>query len=215
MIFFYGTGTTRLATTPLPTVACTHCGTTGQLSATVFSRYVSLFWTPVFPIGKISVTVCGHCQQTIPKLKAMPESYRVPVQALQQQVRPPLTNYAVLLMLVLVIGGIVGVGLLSDPKPTAALPPDDPATMETGVRQGSRYQLTIPNNGGYILAEVTRLTADTVYYIRTNPLHGPLTPASATTALRDSVPTGMPIQQYPRNLWYSMVGGEGLFQALD
>lgn len=215
MLFFYGTGNTRLSTTPLPTVACTHCGTTGQLSATVFSRYVSLFWTPIFPFGKISVTVCGHCQQTIAKLKAMPEPYRAPVQALQQQVSPPLTNYAVLIMIGLILVFGTAMVLFSDPKPITALDPADQPVVETGVHVGSRYKLNLPDNGGYMLAEVTRLTADTVCYKTTSLLRGPLTPASATVALRDSVPAYMPLNRCPRNLWHFVVQGQGLFRAID
>ncbi|RFP66576.1 hypothetical protein D0N36_02380 [Hymenobacter lapidiphilus] len=216
MLFFYGTGTSRLLTAPLLTTSCTHCGITGQLSATVFSRYVSLFWTPIFPFGKMSVTVCGHCQQTIAKLKQMPESHRPPVQALQQQARYPLTNFAVLILFGLTLVFIFGVGWFSDPKPVTALSAADQPVVETGVQEGTRYKtIGMTEEGTYLLAEVTRLTADTVYFKTTGLLHGPLTAASATLALRDSVPAGVPISKYPRNLWHFLVQGEGRFRRIN
>ena len=216
MLFFYGIGSSRLLTAPLLTTSCTHCGTTGQLSATVFSRYVSLFWTPIFPFSKMSVTVCGHCQQTIAKLKHMPESYRPPVQQLQQQVRYPISNFAVLILFVLALAFIFGVGWFSDPTPATALSAAEQPVVETDVKQGARYKtIGMTDEGTYALAEVTRLTADTVYYKTTGPLRSPLTAASATVALRDSVPAGVPISKYPRNLWHFLVQGEGRFRRIN
>lgn len=216
MLFFYGTGTSRLLSAPLPTIACTHCGTTGRLSATVFSRYVSLFWTPIFPFTKTSVTVCGHCQQTIAKLKNMPESYRLPVQQLQQQARYPVSNFAALIMFVLAIVGIFGIAFFRDPKPTTVLSDAEQPVVETGVVEGARYKtIGMTDEGIYVLAEVTRLTPDTVYFKATGPLRGPLTEASATVALRDSVPAGVPATGYPRKLWHFLVQGEGRFRRIN
>lgn len=208
MIFFYGTGTSRLLTAPLLTTACTHCGTTGRLSATVFSRYVSLFWTPIFPFGKMSVTVCGHCQQTIARLKQMPESYRPPVQALQQQARYPLSNFAVLILLGLMMVGIFGIAWCSGPRQPAAYTATEQALAGAELAVGARYKSEAgKNDGTYALIEITRLTPDTVYFKGTTLLKGPLTPASATVALRDSVSAAGPRMPYPRALWGQLTEG--------
>jgi len=90
-------------------VACTHCGNTDTLLCSVFSRYFSLFWIPVFPIGKTSVTVCQHCKQTLTS-RELPASYQVPVQAIQGRARTPLSSFALLLIagtLVVLFAGLV------------------------------------------------------------------------------------------------------------
>ncbi|SDX46081.1 hypothetical protein [Hymenobacter psychrophilus] len=216
MLFFYGTGTSCLLSAPLPATACTHCGSTGQLSATVFSRYASLFWTPIFPFTKTSVTVCGHCQQTIAKLKQMPESYRPPVQQLQQQARYPVSNFAVLILFGLTLAFIFGVGWFSDPKPATALAGEKAAVQlvedDAGVQLSDRYRADAGK--AYMLAEVTSLTADTVYYKITTGLMGELTPASATIALRDSVLPGGDKGVYPRSMWHYMVKGNAMFKPI-
>ncbi|WP_019947281.1 hypothetical protein [Hymenobacter aerophilus] len=208
MLFFYGTGSSRLLTAPLPATACTHCGITGQLSATVFSRYVSLFWTPIFPFGKMSVTVCGHCQQTIAKLKQMPESYRPPVRQLQEQARYPLTNFAALILFGLVLAGIFGLAWCSGPKEPAAYTAAEQALAGAELEVGARYQSKAgKDDGTYALVEITRLTPDTVYFKGTSILRGPLTPASATIALRDSVSAAGSRVPYPREMWAQLMEG--------
>lgn len=220
MIFLFGTGTSRLLTFPLPTVACTYCGTQGQLSVTVFSRYFSVFWIPVFPIGKVSVTVCEHCKQTLTSKEPLPETYRLPVQTVQQQASTPLTNFALLLLLGV---GIVLVFVLAQLAPdkkrpataeaasTAAAAPADDAD----VVPGARYKMKSTADGsGYALMEVTRLTNDTVYYKVTSMLRGRPTAASVTAALRDSVPPGSDKGRYPRKMWHFLVQGQGMFRPL-
>ncbi|RSK50235.1 zinc ribbon domain-containing protein [Hymenobacter rigui] len=212
MIFIYGTGTSRLITAPLPTTTCAHCGTRGQLSVTVFSRYVSLFWIPVFPFGKLSVTVCNHCKQTLTSKEPLPESYRLPVQTVQQHAPRRLTNFALPLLLLAGVVLIVVLARLGPARPSSA----SAATVgsdDAGVTVGARYK-TQPMAGtrGYALLEVTRLTPDTVYYKTTTGLLGKPTAASVAVALRDSVPPGAERARYPRAMWHFLVEGQGMFR---
>ncbi|MET4106169.1 zinc-ribbon domain-containing protein [Hymenobacter sp. UYP22] len=225
MIFLFGTGTSRLLTFPLPTVACTYCGVQGKLSVTVFSRYFSVFWIPVFPIGKVSVTVCEHCKQTLTSKEPLPETYRLPVQTVQQQASTPLTNYALLLLLG---AGIVLVFVLTQlaPGKKRAAAPENPATAaslatqdndanDADVTPGARYKMKSTAAGSaYALMEVTRLTNDTVFYKVTSMLRSKPTAASVTAALRDSVPPGSEKGRYPRKMWHFLVQGQGMFRPL-
>ncbi|RSK44572.1 zinc ribbon domain-containing protein [Hymenobacter perfusus] len=219
MIFIYGTGTSRLLSAPLPTLACAHCGTQGQLSVTVFSRYASLFWIPVFPFGKISVTVCNHCKQTLTSKEPLPETYRLPVQTVQQNAPMAFSNFALPLLL---MAGMVAVFLLAqfgpDRKRGSAEKAASATTMQdddAGVTLGARYKMRgTAGTTGYALMEVTRLTDDTVYYKTTGMLRNEPTAANATVALRDSVPPNSDKGRYPRKMWHFLVAGQGMFRPL-
>ena len=102
MLFFFGLGTTIIGSYPLAGVPCGYCGTLGSLLLTIYSRYIHVFWVPVIPIGKASVSKCAHCQQVLEQ-RQMPASYRQEAQQLMQQARLPLTNYLVLALLGVVI----------------------------------------------------------------------------------------------------------------
>ncbi|AHJ98087.1 zinc ribbon domain-containing protein [Hymenobacter swuensis] len=214
MFFIYGTGTTRLVTTPLPTLACAHCGTRGQLSVTVFSRYVSLFWIPVFPFGKVSVTVCEHCKQTLTSKEPLPEAYRLPVQTVQQHAPTAFSNFALLL---LVVAGIVLALVLGQLAPNSKSKADTAQSTDAdaGVTLGARYKMKNTTGAtGYALMEVTRLTDDTVYYKTTSMLRSKPTAASTAQALRDSVSPGAAQSRYPRKMWHFLVQGQGMFRPL-
>ncbi len=226
MLFFFGTGNTRVSTTPLPNLACAHCGTVGSVSTTVFSRYFHFFWIPAFPIGKTSVTVCQHCKQTL-TLGEMPEAYRPPVYTLQAQARTPLTNFALLLLAGLAVVLIMGLVLFGPRKPaaaaadktpaaepaTAATPPD-PASVEATA--GTRYKVNLADGGRkYALVEVTKVTPDSVYFRMTGALSAELTDAGVSMALRDSVPPMDARRALSKLQWHYSTTGQGLFKRLD
>ncbi|UOQ51958.1 zinc-ribbon domain-containing protein [Hymenobacter cellulosivorans] len=193
MLFFFGLGQTRITTTALPSVTCTHCGTPDSLTATVFSRYFHFFWIPVIPIGKFSLTQCGHCKQVLEK-KEMPAAYQAPVAAAQSQARLPITNYLALILLGIGVLFIIGVGLFSDktstPKSTAAaVSEDDPAATEDPSAipaVGAVYSM--PTDAGrYALIQITKTTADSIHFLVSNSLRTEPTEVFITSALRDSM----------------------------
>jgi hypothetical protein len=203
MLFFFGLGQTRITTTALPGVACIHCGTPGSVTATVFSRYFHFFWIPVIPLGKFSLTQCGHCKQVLDK-KEMPAAYQAPVAAAQSQARLPVTNYLVLILLGIGVLFIIGVGLFSDKASTAkAAPPatDDAAAMPS---VGAVYSMPMGPGGQYSLMQVTRATADSVYFRITDPLKAAATEATITTALRDSVRPANQATAWTKQQWQTV-----------
>jgi|GEM_PF-3307295 len=237
MLFFYGTGNSRVTTAPVLGVSCQHCQTPDALTCTVFSRYFSLFWIPVFPLGKHSVTVCQHCKQVLTSPE-MPPAYRAPVQACQSQARTPLTNYALLLVFgagvaFLMVVGLIG-NLTGSAKPTAAdatteersdddaveeqndeaavEEQSDASTSEEGL-VGKRYKTkAMPGSTAYALAQVTRETPDSVYYSMTHELRGELTDAGASLALRDSLDPVLGHQGTLKRTWHYITTGQGMFR---
>lgn len=243
MLFFYGTGNTRVTTVPLPGLACAHCGTPEALSCTVFSRYVQFFWIPVFPIGKSSVTVCQHCKQAL-TAREMPPAYRAPVQAIEQQARTPLTNFALLLaaggfIALTVVMGLVG-AVLGPSKPAgsaqvvgastaagagsaAASSADalaasaDPHALDY-EKERTRYRVDVPAGGTarglYRVVEVTDVTADSVFYCMTQPLHRSRYNDSISIALKDSVPAATAKLRLAKAQWQQSTSAQGPFRRL-
>ncbi|UOG73007.1 hypothetical protein MTX78_12815 [Hymenobacter tibetensis] len=224
MLFFFGTGNTRVATVPLPGLACVHCGTTDSLTSTVFSRYVHLFWIPAFPIGKTSVTVCAHCKQTL-TTREMPVAYQAPVRAIQAQARTPLTNFILLMLLGAAIVFIIVVGKTasrtsSKKSATAASTAVSTGTAENGFRDeqvavGALYRFQANDDGrSYGLVQVTKVTTDSVYYKMTDVLRGELSDSSAALALRDSLSPAVPTNGVVKLQWHYATTGQGMFKAL-
>lgn len=214
MLFFFGIRSTTVATVPLPDLACAYCHTPDSLRCVVVSRYLHVFWIPILPVGKSSATVCTHCKQVL-STGQMPPSYRRPVLAMEQQARVPLWCWSGLLL----VGAVAGLSFLihlfspAPPRPAAAGPTE--ATGEPPA-VGTRYRFKLSDNDRcYGLTEVTAVTADTVYYRMTQELRGPLSAASATQALRDSVTSTNAHQHTPVVMWHYATTGQGLMKKLE
>ncbi|TGE24127.1 hypothetical protein E5K00_02620 [Hymenobacter aquaticus] len=213
MLFFFGLGQTRITTSPLAGVSCAYCGTPDAVTATVFSRYFHVFWIPVIPLGKFSLTQCGHCKQVLEK-KEMPAAYQAPVAALQSSARLPITNYLVLLLMGALVLFMVGVGLFrKDAEPTAsAAPAPALAQQEAPAAEAAPDPLPtvgavflMPLDGGrYSLMQVTKTTPDSAYFRVTDPLRGGPGTAKITSALRDSVAPANQATAWSRQQWQSV-----------
>ena len=210
MLFLFGTGTTVTATEALPGLACQYCHTTGNLAVSVVARYAQLFFIPVLPLGKTSVTVCGHCRQTL-RTGEQPAAYLAPVAAVVARAKTPLWHFAVLG----VFGALFAIALLSAVvERIRTIGDPDPAVPVVGQRFRMNLGDTSPDAPtpgpeGYMLAEIERVTPDSVYYRTTGQLRGPLTPATATVALRDSLAPGAAHARYPVAMWHFLTTGEG------
>ncbi|WP_223652960.1 zinc-ribbon domain-containing protein [Hymenobacter psoromatis] len=121
MLFFFGIGTTTISTQRLEGLACHYCGTLGALLLTIYSRYLHLFWIPVIPLGKQSLTQCTHCQQQL-REGQMPPAYRQAADQQKQRARLPISNYLVLAIMGGLLAVVAVIGAFSDPvikAPTA------------------------------------------------------------------------------------------------
>ena len=184
MLFFFGTGTSTIGSYPLTGVSCINCGTRDSVAVTVYSRYLHLFWIPLIPLGKNSVSACGHCQQVL-RAAQMPPAYQAPALALQQRARLPVTNYLALAVLGTLFVVLMVVGLLhSKNRPTSQPPagtsgtsattlaPEDgsaaadPAANEAPLaapQVADLYAIRNPDHH-YSLMRVARVAPDTLYF---------------------------------------------------
>ena len=64
----------------------------------IFQRYAHIFWIPFFPIGKIGVSVCTHCQQTL-KLNDMEGPLKLAYQNGKLQTKMPIWIFSGLFIL--------------------------------------------------------------------------------------------------------------------
>jgi hypothetical protein len=190
MLFFFGLGQSRAATVALPTIACAHCGTQNSLTASTFSRYFHVFWIPVIPLGKFSVTHCSHCKQVLEK-KEMPPDYQPLVAAAQSQASIPVTNYLVLILLGIGVLALVLAGLFGNRSARASSPATPATEAVAGASSempqvGAVYDMPVGENL-HSLMQVTKTTPDSLYFRITDPLKKAPTPATMAAALRDSV----------------------------
>ena len=182
MLFFFGTGTSIINSFELTGVSCVNCGTRNSVLLTVYSRYLHLFWIPVLPLGKSSVSKCRHCQQVF-EAKQMPPTYREPAQEAQQQARIPVTNYLVLAVVGVLFVSAMVVGSLRGKQPTAkqltnvagaattasameeALVAADPAANEPLLAAPQVADIYAMRNQDqhYSLMRVARIAPDTLY----------------------------------------------------
>ena len=97
MLFFFGIGTSVISSYPLTGIPCVNCGQT-SVGVAIYSRYLHLFWIPIIPLGKRSVSQCANCKQALSEAQ-MPAAYRQEVSVFKQQAKLPITNYIVLALL--------------------------------------------------------------------------------------------------------------------
>jgi len=101
MLFFFGIGTSVISSHPLTGVPCVNCGNT-SVGVAIYSRYLHVFWIPVIPLGKRSVSQCAHCKQALNESE-MPPAYLQQVSVFKQEAKLPITNYLVLALLGIVV----------------------------------------------------------------------------------------------------------------
>ncbi|MCB2410905.1 zinc ribbon domain-containing protein [Hymenobacter lucidus] len=215
MLFFFGLGQSRVSAALLPGVACAYCGTPDSVTATVFSRYFHVFWIPLIPLGKFSLTHCSHCKQTLEK-REMPAAYQAPVATLQNSAKLPVSNYLALILLGLGVLFIIGVGLFSrktsratasaapaDSAPAAPTPVAEEAAPAALPTAGAVYLMPL-DAGRYTLMQVAKATADSVYFRITDPLTGGPGAAKITSALRDSVAPANQATGWSKQQWQTV-----------
>lgn len=87
-MLIYGTKAVHLITSQSNFAVCPSCGLKGSTIISVYSKHFHLFWVPIFPIGKVSVSQCQHCKLALDEDK-MPEYLRKECFALEETHKTP------------------------------------------------------------------------------------------------------------------------------
>jgi hypothetical protein len=105
MIFFFGTRSTQIAAHQAQ-VSCSHC----QQDAVwlfMYQHYFHIFWIPVFPLWKSTVSSCGHCKQTLTKKAFLPELQEDYLKIKQHAKTPWWTFFLLIASVILVVGSMI------------------------------------------------------------------------------------------------------------
>lgn len=168
MIYLFGMRETHLRTVPTPDHACPACANKESLSLLFFSRYVHLFFVPVFPFSRRTLLVCNNCQQKGPE-SVIPPTLQPMAQQLKKQIGRPWWQFFGLLLLAVPVA-FFGFAVLSA-KPEKEQQQEEAAMLHQ-PRIGDVYVLNTEQSGKVALLRVQRVVPDSVYVSPSKLLEG-------------------------------------------
>jgi len=105
-MIIYGTRAAHLKSTQPRSIVCAHCGQADATVLSVYGKYAHIFWIPVFPIGRVGLSQCSHCKQTL-EYKNMNRDLQQAYNNLRAETRVPIWQFAGLgLVGVLIVFGV-------------------------------------------------------------------------------------------------------------
>jgi hypothetical protein len=72
-MIFYGTKASTIKNGQIINVDCPNCETNSSMIYSVFGKYAHIYWIPLFPIKKITITECNNCKKTF-EYKELPQA---------------------------------------------------------------------------------------------------------------------------------------------
>jgi len=150
-MIIYGTRSKQL-TKQAVTEKCTHCGSQNTIDIYVFQQYAHVFWIPFFPIRKIGISQCDHCQQAL-KQNEMPDGLRDSYNQVKAQTKIPIWTFSGIAL----IAVIVAIGIINGKKKD-----ERNAQLILTPKAGDIFEIKTPDNN-YSLVRVTSVNGDTVY----------------------------------------------------
>lgn len=112
-MIIYGTKAHPLKSDLLPNETCTNCNTKGKIVMSIFSKYAHIFWIPIFPVGRVGVSTCMNCQQTLVS-KDMPMYLKMQYEQTVPQTKVPWWTWSGLGLIAILIGSAVYANKLDD-----------------------------------------------------------------------------------------------------
>ncbi|OON67653.1 hypothetical protein [Hymenobacter sp. CRA2] len=154
-MIIYGTNGSHVRTEPLPGVACPACHTADRMHASVFSRYIHIYWVPLLPYRKPAVALCQHCQGIweLAQLPAEADDIKQALRAKKKATRAPWWQWSGLAVLTL------GVVWAAD---ASIRDGHDNDAFLAAPRAGDIYTVRNDSSRNYSLLKVVRAHANTV-----------------------------------------------------
>lgn len=135
-----------------PNLKCPTCNSQNTVAMHAIGKYATLFWIPMFPIGKKIVGTCENCNTEIPK-KQFPSSYSLALQTLKDTSKRPIWHYSGIgLLLVIVL--FFYINDLQHKK--------DVVEYISTPLKGDIYDIKL-EDGDYTLYSVQAVTEDSVF----------------------------------------------------
>ncbi|RSK48757.1 hypothetical protein [Hymenobacter rigui] len=136
---------------------CLACSAPSGMRMSVFGRYAHIYWIPLFSIGKVGASECGHCRQVL-KPKEMDTGLRQTFQELKQRAKVPVWHFIGLA----VVAALIIWGLIASSNNHRAN-----QTFITAPHKGDLYHVRT-DNGHYSLWKVQDVTGNTVKLLANN-----------------------------------------------
>lgn len=153
-MIIYGSKAVHLKSAQSTALACPKCGTTGSLVFSVFRRHAHIFWIPLFPIGKVTVCQCQHCQAVM-KSGEMIGDVRKQARLFANSAKGPIWQFAGLAIIaILIVKGMITSQITAK---------EEKAYLEVPVK-GDVYQYKI-SSSEYSTMKVMGVTKDSVFLL--------------------------------------------------
>lgn len=153
-MIIYGSRASHLRSIQLTNEHCPHCGTQGSVTMFTMGRYAHVFWIPLFPIGRVSVSQCQHCKQTLEE-NQMPAQIKAYHQRNLSETRIPLWQFAGLFLIFMAVAFGVYANSKDAEQESAYL--QDP-------QAGDIYEFKT-GDGSYTTFKLMHVTSDSVIVI--------------------------------------------------
>ncbi|MFT6716474.1 MAG: hypothetical protein ACJA0Q_001115 [Saprospiraceae bacterium] len=150
---------------------CPSCEEVDTTYINIYSRHFHIFWIPISPFGKMSVSYCSNCEVEFKK-KDMPQSIRSAFEIINIDAKPPIWQFSGLA----IIGGFV----LWAAYETELDSKEDLLFLQN-PEVGDIYEYE-EDNGNYSIMKVSEIQQDTIW-IRFNNYE--VSATSATYELND------------------------------
>ena len=150
-MLIYGSKTTQLAKENV-TGNCPNCGTPNAVDLYVFQKYAHVFWIPLFPAGKVTLSQCTHCKQVL-KPKEMSSALMDANNHLKAQSRTPVWTFTGLAL----IAVLITIGVINDKKND-----ERNAQLILAPKEGDIFEVKTKHNQ-YTLYKVASVTGESVF----------------------------------------------------
>jgi hypothetical protein len=101
-MIIYGSTPVHLRSAQPPTTVCPSCGQTGTIILSAYSKHAHVFWIPLFPIGRLGISQCQHCKQTLEE-NMMPVELRREYNYVKAATRVPIWQFSGLALIGVII----------------------------------------------------------------------------------------------------------------
>lgn len=152
-MIIYGHNSSNLGNSKPNSLKCPSCENTGTTTLHLFGKYATLFWIPMFPMGKKVASECSHCKAVLEK-KEMPTDFNLPIQNLKDQSKTPIWNWIGLVLVV----GLITWGVFQSKKHDG-----DVITYIESPAAKDLYDVKL-DNGSYTTFKVTHVENDSIYF---------------------------------------------------
>jgi hypothetical protein len=150
-MIIYGSRASHLKSVQLQNESCPNCSQQGSVLLSTYTKYAHIFWIPLFPVGRFSLSQCQHCKQTLEQ-KQMPAQIAAHHHRNLAETRSPLWQFTGLAL----IGVLVAFGVYGN-----AADKEEQAALLKNPMSGDVYEIKT-ESGSYTTFKIANVKTDTV-----------------------------------------------------